>query len=115
MCESGYNILCIRQHYKGGGGETATRRKSLLAKREDNKYEKRSEDSRKMTTERVREIKSQELLNFQFYCQDTCVLHTQTICFLLGNFYESPSYKLKIVINMYGLYFDIPLIMITDN
>lgn len=68
-----------------------------------------------MTTERVREIKSQELLNFQFYCQDTCVLYTQKICLLLGNFYESHSYKLKIIINMYGLYFDIPLIMITDN
>lgn len=56
MCESGYNSLCIRQHYKGWGGETVTRRKSPLAKREDNKYEKRSEDSRKMTTQRVREI-----------------------------------------------------------
>lgn len=55
------------------------------------------------------------MLNFQFYCQDTCVLHTHAICLLLGNFNESHSYKLKIVINIYGLYFDISLIMITDN
>ena len=31
MCESGYNILCIRQHYKGG--EIVTRRKRPVAER----------------------------------------------------------------------------------
>lgn len=38
------------------GAETMTREKSLLVKREDNKYKKKSGDSRKMTRERVREL-----------------------------------------------------------
>lgn len=73
MCESGYNILCIRQHYKGG--ETVTRRKRPLAKRED-KYEKRRKDSRKMTTESLRNNNLKNCLIFSSIAR-TLVSHTQ--------------------------------------
>lgn len=88
---------------RGGGGETVTRRKSPLAKREDKQHEREVKIPENDYTKSQRNNNLKNCLILSSIAR-TLVSYTHTkSALLLGNFDESHSYKLKIVINIYGL------------
>lgn len=55
-CESGHDVLCIRQNYKGA--ETMTRQKSLLVKREESEHDKEKQKYWERTGEGENNLKN---------------------------------------------------------